>query len=142
MQRMDGERVRTFQGDGTLQKYFYIAFGGALGSIARYWVGAVVTERAGTKFPYGTFVVNITACLIIGFSLAYLGRRTELSAAWRYLIPVGFVGAYSTFSTFEWETFSTLQTGAFLVSSLYVVLSILLGLAAVWCGVLLARSLA
>lgn len=125
-----------------MQKYFFIAVGGALGSLARYMVGVAVTDRMGSKFPYGTFVINITACLIIGFSLAFLGRRAELSAAWRFLIPVGFVGAYSTFSTFEWETFSNLQTGAFLTSSLYVVLSIVLGLAAVWCGVLLARAFA
>lgn len=125
-----------------MQKYFFIAVGGALGSLARYLVGVAVTDRMGSKFPYGTFVINITACLIIGFSLTFLGRRAELSAAWRFLIPVGFVGAYSTFSTFEWETFSNLQTGAFLTASLYVVLSIVLGLAAVWCGVLLARAFA
>jgi CrcB protein len=122
-----------------LQKYLFIAVGGALGSLARYWVGATVANRLGTRFPYGTFVVNITACLIIGFSLAFLGRRTELSAAWRFLIPIGFVGAYSTFSTFEWETFSSLETGAFLMAALYVVLSVFLGLVAVWCGVLIAR---
>lgn len=123
-------------------KYVYIAIGGALGSLARYGVGVVVSDRMGTKFPYGTFIINITACVIIGFSLAYLGRRTELSAGWRFLIPVGFVGAYSTFSTFEWETFSKLQAGEFFTSSLYVVLSIVLGLAAVWCGVMLARAVA
>jgi CrcB protein len=93
----------------------------------------------GTRFPYGTFVINITACVIIGFSLAFLGKRTELNPAWRFLIPVGFVGAYSTFSTFEWETFSSLQTGAFLIAALYVVLSFFLGLFAVWCGVLIAK---
>lgn len=141
MQLCTSRRVE-LMGDGALQKYFFIAVGGALGSLARYLVGSVVTDRMGSKFPYGTFVINITACLIIGFSLAFLGRRTELSAAWRFLIPVGFVGAYSTFSTFEWETFSSLQTGAFITASLYVALSILLGLAAVWCGVLLARSFA
>jgi CrcB protein len=92
----------------------------------------------GTKFPYGTFVINITACVIIGFFLAFLGSRTGLNPAWRFLIPVGFVGAYSTFSTFEWETFSTLRTGSLSVAGLYVVLSIVLGLVAVWCGVLIA----
>jgi len=84
----------------------------------------------------------MTACVIIGFSLTFLGRRTELNPAWRFLIPIGFVGAYSTFSTFEWETFSTLQTGAFLSAALYVVLSCFLGLVAVWCGVMVARSFA
>jgi fluoride exporter len=93
----------------------------------------------GTKFPYGTFVINMTACVVIGFSLAFFARRTELNPAFRYLIPVGFIGAYSTFSTFEWETFTNLQMGAFWIAGLYVVLSVLLGLIAVWCGVLLAR---
>ena len=87
-----------------MQKYFFIAAGGALGSIARYWVGSTIGGRMGTRFPYGTFVINITACIIIGFSLTYLSKRVELNPAWRYLIPVGFIGAYSTFSTYEWET--------------------------------------
>jgi CrcB protein len=125
-----------------LQKYLFIAVGGALGSLARFWVGSTVANRLGTKFPYGTFVVNMTACLIIGFSLAFLEKRTELNVAWRFLIPIGFIGAYSTFSTFEWEAFSSLQTGAFLVAALYVVLSCFLGLVAVWCGVLIARLFA
>jgi fluoride exporter len=122
-----------------LQKYFLIAIGGALGSLARYWVGSAVAGRMGTRFFYGTFVVNLTACLIIGFSLTWLGQRTAINPAWRFLIPVGFVGAYSTFSTFEWETFTALQTDAFLIAALYVSLSFLLGLLAVWLGVLLAR---
>jgi CrcB protein len=122
-----------------LQKYLLIACGGALGSLARYWVGSAVAGRMGTRFFYGTFVVNMTACLIIGFSLTWLGRHTEINPAWRFLIPIGFVGAYSTFSTFEWETFTALQTGAFLMAALYVTLSILLGLIALWLGVLLAR---
>jgi fluoride exporter len=122
-----------------VQKYFLIALGGALGSLARFWVGSTIASRLGTKFPYGTFVINLTACVIIGFSLAFLGKRTDLSPAWRFLVPVGFVGAYSTFSTFEWETFSNLQTGSFLIAALYVVLSVFLGLVAVWCGVEVSR---
>jgi CrcB protein len=98
-----------------LQKYFYIALGGSIGAIARYWVGATISSRFGTKFYYGTFVINITACVIIGFALTFLGKRTELDPAWRYLIPIGLVGAYSTFSTYEWETF--------------------------WCGVLIAEAI-
>lgn len=124
-----------------LQKYLYIAAGGSLGAIARYWVGATISGRMGTKFPYGTFVINITACVIIGFSLTYLNRRVGLSPAWRFLIPVGFVGAYSTFSTYEWETLATLRTGAFALASLYVVGSLVVGLAATWCGVLLAEAI-
>ena len=122
-------------------KYFYIALGGALGSIARYWVGSAVAGRIGTKFPYGTFVINMTACLIIGFSLTYLGRRTGFSPAWRFLVPIGFVGAYSTFSTYEWETLSTIRSGAFLEAALYAFGSLFLGLIAVWLGILIADVL-
>jgi len=122
-----------------LQKYLLIAVGGALGSLARFLVGSTIANRFGTKFPYGTFVINITACLIIGFSLTYLERHTELSSAWRFLVPIGFIGAFSTFSAFEWEAFSNLETGAFLIVALYVALSLFFGLVAVWCGVLIAR---
>jgi CrcB protein len=125
-----------------LQKYLLIAAGGALGSIARYWVGSTVAGRMGTRFPYGTFVINLTACLIIGFSLTYLGKRIELSAAWRYLVPVGFIGAYSTFSTYEWETLSTLRAGAFAMAALYALGSLVLGLVATWLGVILADTIA
>ena len=124
-----------------MQKYLLIAFGGALGSIARYWVGSTISGRIGAKFPYGTFVINMTACVIIGFTLTYLGKRADLNPAWRYLFPVGFIGAYSTFSTYEWETLSTLRSGAFSLGALYAVGSLVLGLVAVWAGTLLADPL-
>jgi CrcB protein len=124
-----------------LQKYLLIAVGGALGSIARYWVGSAISSRAGVKFPYGTLVVNISACLVIGFALTYLGKRADLNPAWRFLIPVGFIGAYSTFSTYEWETLSTLRSGAFALAALYAAGSLLAGLVAVWCGSALAEAL-
>jgi fluoride exporter len=123
-----------------LQKYLYIAAGGALGALARYWVGVAVAGRMGTRFPYGTFVVNMTACIILGFSLTFLSRRAGLNPAWRYLIPVGFVGAYSTFSTYEWETLAELRSGAFSLAALYAFSSLILGLAAVWCGILLGEA--
>ena len=125
----------------SLSKYMYIAVGGALGSIARFWVGSAVASRLGTKFPYGTFVINITACVIIGFSLTFLAKRTDLNPAWRFLVPVGFVGAYSTFSTYEWEALSTLRSGAFSMAALYAFSSLFLGLVAVWCGVLIAEMI-
>jgi CrcB protein len=124
-----------------LQKYLLIALGGALGSIARYWVGSTVAGRMGIRFPYGTLLVNLTACVIIGFSLTYLGRRADLNPAWRFLIPVGFIGAYSTFSTYEWETLSSIRSGAFFLAALYALGSLVLGLVAVWGGSLLADVL-
>jgi len=122
-----------------LSKYFYIAMGGSLGAIARYWVGSAVASRLGTKFPYGTFVINISACIIIGFTLTYLGKRAELNPAWRYLIPTGFVGAYSTFSTYEWETLSSIRGGAFSLAALYAIGSLIAGLVAAWGGAVLAE---
>lgn len=122
-----------------MQKYFFIAVGGALGAIARYWVGSAVASRWGTKFPYGTFVINISACVIIGFCLTFMGKRVELNPAWRYLIPTGFVGAYSTFSTYEWETLASLRTGEFSLAALYAIGSLVLGLVAAWGGAVLAE---
>ena len=124
-----------------MQKYFFIALGGALGSIARYLVGTSVNNRLGLRFPYGTLVINITACVIIGFSLEILNRHANVNPALRYLIPIGFVGAYSTFSTFEWEIFSNLNSGAFWVAILYVVTSLVFGLIAVALGAAAGRAL-
>jgi len=122
-----------------LQKYLLIAAGGALGSIARYWVGSAIASRLGTRFPYGTFVINLSACLMIGFAVTFMGKRAGAGMAWRFLIPVGFVGAYSTFSTYEWETFSSLRAGAFSLAALYAIGSLILGLVAAWGGAILAE---
>ena len=124
-----------------MQKYLFIAAGGALGSILKYWVGSRSPGRMGTKFPYGTAVINLTACIIIGFTLTYFGKRADLNPAWRFLVPIGFIGAYSTFSTYEWETLSTMRSGAFFLAALYAVGSLVLGLAATWCGTALADLL-
>jgi CrcB protein len=81
----------------------------------------------------------MTACVIIGFSLTFLAKRTDLNPAWRFLIPIGFVGAYSTFSSYEWETVSILRNGEFSMTALYVFGSLFLGLVAIWFGILLAE---
>jgi CrcB protein len=124
-----------------LQKYLFIAIGGALGSIARYWVGSAIGGRMGFRFPYGTLIVNLTACLVIGFSVTYMGKFADLNPAWRFFIPIGFIGAYSTFSTFEWETLSTLRSGAFVLAALYAGGSLVLGLIAVWAGSMAGEAL-
>jgi CrcB protein len=124
-----------------LQKYFFIALGGALGSVARYVVGTSVSNRLGIRFPFGTLLINISACLIIGLSLEILNRHSNVNPALRYLIPIGFIGAYSTFSTFEWEIFSNLNSGAFWIAILYVTTSLIFGLVAVALGAALGRVL-
>jgi CrcB protein len=124
-----------------LEKYLFVAAGGALGSVARYWVGSTVGSRLPIRFPFGTLIVNLSACLVIGFTLTWLSERIEVNPAWRYFIPIGFIGAYSTFSTYEWETLETLRSGAFALASLYAVGSLIVGLAATWCGAALAEWL-
>lgn len=124
-----------------LQKYLFIAIGGALGSLARFLVGTSVSNRLGTRFPFGTLTINISACLIIGLSLEILNRHTNVNPAFRYLIPIGFIGAYSTFSTFEWEIFSNLNSGAFWIAILYVTTSLVFGLIAVALGAALGKAL-
>lgn len=123
-----------------MQRYLFIMLGGALGSAARFWVGTTVAGRMGTRFPFGTLVINITACFIIGLSLEFLNHHADLSPSWRFLVPIGFVGAYSTFSTFEWETFSNLSHGTFWIAILYVTVSLASGLIAVALGVALAKA--
>jgi fluoride exporter len=122
-----------------VSKYIYIAVGGAMGAMARFWVDSAVANRLGTKFPYGTFIVNMTACLLIGFSVTFLARRTDLNPAWRFLVPIGFLGAYSTFSSYGWETLSMLRNGGSSMAFLYAFGSLFLGLVAIWCGIFIAQ---
>jgi fluoride exporter len=120
-------------------KYLMVAIGGGLGSMLRFWVGGVVSGRMGTRFPYGTFLINCTASFLIGFIITLLAEKTHWSPNLRFLIPIGFIGGYSTFSTFEYETFRVFQEGELLIALLNVSLSIIVGFAAVWLGVIAGR---
>jgi CrcB protein len=124
-----------------MQKYLLIAIGGALGSVARFWVTSAVAARMGITFPFGTLTVNLAACLIIGFLITAATKRAGVGSAWRFLVAVGFIGAFSTFSTFEWETFATVRSGAFFLAALYAGGSLVLGLIAVWSGNFLAKAI-
>ena len=124
-----------------MQRYLLIALGGALGAMLRYCIGVVAAERFGPRFPVGTLTINVSACFMIGFILEYLHHHTGVNPAWRYAFAIGFIGAYSTFSTFEWEIWSDLTNGAFWLGMLYMVVSLIAGFMAVAVGSIAARSL-
>jgi CrcB protein len=124
-----------------MTKYIVVGLGGFLGAIARFWLGGFISNRLGTWFPYGTFVINITGSFFIGLIITLLAEETHWSPNWRYLIPIGFIGAYTTFSTFEYETFRNVQDGQLLVAFLNIVLSVFIGFLAVWCGVIAGRTI-
>jgi CrcB protein len=94
--------------DSADDEIFMRSLGRVLGAIARYAVGLCIYERTGTRFPCGPFVVNISGCFIISFVLTVLDARPP---AWREAIPIGFIGTYTTFSTFEYETMRLVQHG-------------------------------
>lgn len=122
-------------------KYFAVGVGGFMGAIARFWLAAYVGQRMGTRFPYGTFLINVSGSFLIGLVMTILTERTHLSPMYRYLIPIGFIGGYTTFSTFEYETLRAIQDGQFTVGLLNIVLSVLVGFLMVWAGAMAAKAL-
>jgi fluoride exporter len=122
-------------------KYIIVGIGGALGSVLRFWVGSYVGGRLGSRFPYGTFVINVTGSFLIGMILTIMAEKTQWSANWRYLIPIGFIGGYTTFSAFEYETFRLFQDGQMLSALLNVTLSVVVGFVGVWAGAVAGRSI-
>ena len=125
-----------------MTKYWMVGLGPFLGSIARFWLGSYITYRMGARFPFGTFVINISGSFLIGLVVTLLGEHAHWSPNLLYFIPIGFIGAYTTFSTFELEAFRSVRTGDVLMTLLYVVLSVTLGFMAVWLGVLTGKTLA
>jgi CrcB protein len=122
-----------------VNKYVMIGLGGALGALARYQVAASIQSRIPSAFPWGTFVVNMSGCFLMGAVASILAGRIGISDSWRFLIPVGFIGAYTTFSTFELETFRAVTQGTVFIGGLNVIASVVAGYLALWLGVVAAR---
>lgn len=125
-----------------LQTIILIAFGGALGSVSRYLAATGVYSILGRNFPYGTLVVNVTGSLIIGFiSVLLIERFAENASVLRSLLIIGFLGGYTTFSSFSLETLNLLENGEFFSALLNVSFSVILCLLAVWLGAIIGRNL-
>jgi fluoride exporter len=118
-------------------KYLLLMLGGGLGSLARYVAGTAISSRFAGLFPLGTMIVNITGSFLIGLLMTLLSERLP-HPYWRLLLVVGFLGGYTTFSSFEWETFSAVRGGGLWIGLANVVGSVALGYAAVWLGATVA----
>jgi CrcB protein len=118
-----------------------VGVGGCLGSILRFWLGSYIGGKMGTRFPYGTFLVNMSGSFLIGLVLAFLTARSQSSPYWRYLIAIGFIGGYTTFSSFEYETLRAIQDGQFTIGLLNIVLSVVLGFLIVWTGAMVGKAI-
>jgi CrcB protein len=121
-------------------EYLVIGIGGFLGANARYLLAGWATRQFGFAFPYGTFIINISGSFILGLFMTVLQPRF-LSPYYRLFFAVGFLGAYTTFSTFTYETLLLMQNGQNLLASVYVVSSTIVGLVGVWLGFLLGTAL-
>jgi len=121
-------------------KYLLILLGGGVGSLSRYVIGTAIVTRYGMRFPIvGTMTINVTGSFLIGLLLTLITERFGANSNLRPLLVVGFLGGYTTFSSFEWETYSAISKGGFWVGIFNIVGSVTLGYAAVWLGALLAR---
>jgi CrcB protein len=129
----------------TVIQVLLVAFGSSLGGLLRWGVGLAFGRWLGSSFPWGTFFINVSGSLFLGWFTTVLEERLT-QAFWirpddlRLLVAVGFTGAYTTFSTFEYESHRLLGDGDGLAGAAYVAFSVFLGLLAVRLGVVLARA--
>ncbi|MDY4920647.1 MAG: fluoride efflux transporter CrcB [Phascolarctobacterium sp.] len=116
-----------------------VALGGALGAVSRFLMGNAVSRALGGALPYGTFIINVLGCFAMGVLMTVIVERELLPAAWRLLLCVGFLGGFTTFSSFGYEALMLMAQGRLLAVLLYVGGSVLLGLIAAAAGVFCAR---
>jgi CrcB protein len=118
-----------------------VAIGGGIGATARYLISLLAADRFGVSFPYGTLIVNLVGCLIIGAFMTAATERFVASPHWRLFVTVGFTGGLTTFSSFSYETFSLLGEGDVFLALSNVLLNMILAFLATWMGIVLIRSM-
>lgn len=124
-----------------MQNMLVISLGGALGALSRYGLGVWISNKWNQGFPLHTFLINVSGAFLLGFLNILFIERLTVSPLWRLGIGVGFLGAFTTFSTFGFEVISLLEGGSFFTAGLYTLLSIVVGFTGVALGVGLARLL-
>ena len=118
-----------------------IALGGAIGAVARFSLGQWIGDTLGTEFPWGILLINVLGSFAIGILFVTLVEQAQSNAVFRSFLIVGFLGAFTTFSTFSLQTLALFETGRFIAALTYVFGSVTLSLGAVAAGVLIARQL-
>jgi fluoride exporter len=136
-----GHGWRGLRNHPTVVDVIWVAVGGAVGAAARYSLGAWIVGRVGTAFPLHTLLINVTGSLAIGVLLVVLTERLVAEPAWRLLLVVGFLGGYTTFSSYTFEVLALLEEGDWLPALWYVLGSNGLGLLAAYSGIVVARAL-
>jgi CrcB protein len=125
----------------TFSKILPVAIGGAFGAVLRYLINISPLANLFEKFPFPTFFINITGSFLIAFLLILFTEKFAVSENLRLAIIVGFLGAYTTFSTFELEIFELVRERYFVTAFLYLFLSVLIGFVGILCGVWLAKRI-
>jgi CrcB protein len=124
-----------------MEKFFIISIGAVLGANARYWLGGWAAEKFGTSFPYGTLIVNLTGSFVLGLFITLISDRFLVDPNWRLFVAIGFLGSYTTFSSYTYESVNLILTGQPWLGLLDLFGSSFLGGVAVVAGVLFARAL-
>jgi CrcB protein len=130
--------VPPLMGWDPLRKSLFVGLGGCFGALARYWLGGWIVERLGNGFPWATFAINVSGSFLLGAFLGGVSGQGEKAAGLRLLVAVGFVGAYTTFSTYEWETLRLAEGPGWVRAMAYALGSLVAGFGAVWLGARLA----
>lgn len=124
----------------SLSQTLWIGIGGFFGTIGRYAVSTMIYRYLGVTFPYGTLTVNLVGCLLFGLISGLFEERHLLTPATRLFLTVGVLGGFTTFSSFGDETLVLLKSGKPAIAGLYVGVSVLAGVVAVWIGAVVARA--